>query len=210
MKTILGISGLLLCLLMAGCSTTGGGTRTSGTVYQPTDAKSVQILFERPQRPYEVIGQVSSMGGGLASDDAMYRALQKEAAELGAHAVLVQNSGVDFQDNGGFGGYKKGKALAIRFTDGYSSGNSYAVTPTNISPTTPQATQIIPQNYATQPTPQAVPQSLPVAEKTQGTDSSKVYFYSPFDSQKRVLALSKEYSGKQATCPYTGKMFLVP
>jgi hypothetical protein len=206
-----GAAYLWLSLLLVGCGTTGGGTRTSGMVYQPTDAASIQIIWERPTRPYEIIGQVSSTGGGLASDDAVYRAMQKEAAELGAHAILIQGGGVDYHAESMGSFYKHSTALAIRYTDGYGSNGQYALTPTNVNPTTPQAEQIIPRN-ATGPqvTPQAVPQPLPVAEKAQGTDPNKIYFYSPYDPQRRLLSVPKEDAGKQTICPYTGKLFIAP
>lgn len=134
---------MVMPILFVGCGTVGGGTRTTSTIYQPTNAASIQILFEKPSRPYEIIGQVRGQGGALASDEAIYRAMQKEAAELGADAVLVP-VGVDLIDNYGS---KRANALALRYTDGRGSGHSYSVTPTSVNPTTPAATQVIPRNY---------------------------------------------------------------
>ena len=129
-------------LMIVSCGTIGGATRTSKTVYQPTNAASVEILWKEPRRPYDVIGQVRSNGGCLASDDAVYRSMQKEAAELGAHAILIQGQGVGLWNDCGD---KIARALAIRYTDGHGSNHQYAVTPTSTQPTTPQAEQIVPK-----------------------------------------------------------------
>ncbi len=130
--------------ITAGC-TTGSATRTSATLYQPTASSSVEILFEKPARPYKVIGQVSSRGAALASEDAMYRAMQKEGAELGAHAILITSNGIQDVPQWGAENYQKARALAIRWTDGKADDQAYAVTPTSTQPTTPKETQVIPR-----------------------------------------------------------------
>ncbi len=132
----------LATLALSAC-TTGSATRTSGVIYQPTNAAAVQILFEKPSRPYEVIGQVGSRAARLASDDAVYRAMQKEAAELGANAILVQGAGIEQENPWGANSYQRSRALALRWK-GSGGGGAYSVTPTSVKPTTPRATQIIP------------------------------------------------------------------
>ncbi len=132
----------LATLALSAC-TTGSATRTSGVIYQPTNATAVQILFEKPSRPYEVIGQVGSRAASLASDDAIYRAMQKEAAEIGANAILVQGAGIDQEHPWGDYSYQRSRALALRWKDS-GGGGAYSVTPTSVKPTTPRATQIIP------------------------------------------------------------------
>ena len=47
---------------------------------QPTQSSHVEILFREPTRPFTMIGPVSSFGAPLAAENAMYRAIQKEAA----------------------------------------------------------------------------------------------------------------------------------
>jgi hypothetical protein len=137
LTAVASLAGLTAC-------TTGQATRTSSTIYQPTSSKSVEILFEKPDRPYTVIGQVGSQGSLIASDDAMYRSMQKEAAELGAHAIIVQGEGVKHEHDFWDGSYQRGRALAIRWKGGATQ-STYSVTPTNIKPTTPKETQIIPK-----------------------------------------------------------------
>jgi hypothetical protein len=123
--------------------TTGSATRTSKEIYQPTDSASVEILFEKPTRPYKVIGFVGSHSSSMASDDAVFRAVQKEAAEIGAHAVLISD-GIDHKESY-WESHKKAKALAIRWSDEKANTKRLAVTPTSTEPTTPEAEQIIPK-----------------------------------------------------------------
>lgn len=132
----------LAALALSAC-TTGSATRTSSAIYQPTSAAAVQILFEKPARPYEIIGQVGSRAANLASDDAIYRAMQKEAAEIGANAIYIQGAGIEQETPWGYEGYQRARALALRWKDA-GGGSAYSVTPTSVKPTTPRATQIIP------------------------------------------------------------------
>jgi hypothetical protein len=200
MKNMKSWVAILISVTLAGCGTVGGGTRASGSIYQPTEASSIQILFERPVRPHEIIGQVRGQGGFLASDEAVYRSMQKEAAELGAHAILVP-VGVDLID--GYGS-KRANALAIRYKDGRSSGETYAVTPTSTKPTTPEANQIVPRNASD------TAEGLPYGGIASGSDHELIYFTSPYDKEKRVLQISKKYSGTKNKCPFTGNLFIIP
>jgi hypothetical protein len=54
-----------------------------------------------------VVGPVSSLGAPLAAENAMYRAVQKEAAELGANAIIIGGPGIGPNYNG----FRRGKAL---------------------------------------------------------------------------------------------------
>ena len=71
----------------------------------------------------------------------MYRAVQKEAAELGAHAIIVEGPGIGRN----YDGFRRGKALqalAIRWgTEGQGSG-PHALSPTSTVSTTRDATYI--------------------------------------------------------------------
>ena len=61
--------------------------------YEKVPIEHVVILFEPPQRPYEQIGIVSSIGGVFASEGDMFRKMQMAAAGLGADAIIVRGSG---------------------------------------------------------------------------------------------------------------------
>ena len=58
--------------------------------YPKVPIEHVVILFEPPQRPYEQIGIVSSLGGIFASEGDMFRKMQMAAADLGADAIIVR------------------------------------------------------------------------------------------------------------------------
>jgi hypothetical protein len=57
-------------------------------------SERVAILFEKPTRSYEVLGQVTSAGAKLSSNEANITMLQVQAAKLGADAVIIQDIGV--------------------------------------------------------------------------------------------------------------------
>lgn len=59
----------------------------------PTDPASVQILAHRPLRPFVRLGQVRAEPEGEADNTAIEQALQKEAAKMGADAIIVLRQG---------------------------------------------------------------------------------------------------------------------
>lgn len=105
---------LSVCVALQAC-VTGEATKTSSRNYTSTSPSSVQLLFEKPSRKYEVIGHVSSQGARASSRDANFRMLQTQAAKLGADAVLVQGTGVaDVQEWGEYN-HKAADGLAIKW-----------------------------------------------------------------------------------------------
>ena len=134
----------LISILLVSC-TTGSGTRTSRRLYQPTQAANVEILFREPKRAYTLIGPVSSFGAPIAAENALYRAVQKEAAELGADAVLIEGAGVGRN----YDGFRRGKALqalAIRWGIEHQGRGPHALSPTSTVSTTRDSNQVIPSN----------------------------------------------------------------
>jgi hypothetical protein len=132
----------LTSVVVSAC-TTGSGTRTSRRLYQPTESSHVEILFREPTRPFTVIGPVSAFGAPIAAENAMYRAVQKEAAELGASAIIIEGPGIGPNYNG----FRRGKALqalAIRWGTEYQGRGAHALTPTSTVSTTRDANQVIP------------------------------------------------------------------
>jgi hypothetical protein len=131
----------ILSFVFTGCvGTSGSGARTASHVYQPTISSNVEIFVEKPTKPYYVIGTVGSRGGEDASMDALVRAMQKEAAELGAHAIIMwTNQGINSQ-----AGIQSMQATAIRWQDEKMNTVPIPVTPTSTVPTTPAAEQIVP------------------------------------------------------------------
>ena len=129
-------------VILSAC-TMGSGTRTSRRLYQPTQSSDVEILFREPTRPFTVVGPVSSFGAPIAAENALYRAVQKEAAELGANAIIIDGPGIGPNYNG----FRRGKALqalAIRWGTEYQGRGPHALTPTSTVSTTRDANQVIP------------------------------------------------------------------
>lgn len=140
---------LLSCVGLSSC-TLGSGTRTCRRLYQPTDARTVEMLFREPKNPYIIIGPVSAFGSQLAAENAVYRAVQKETAELGGDAVLIDGPGLKpFND-----GFRQGKilqGLAIKWGKDEDSAGVRALNPTSTSSTTRKAVQDIPANAPAYP-----------------------------------------------------------
>ncbi len=94
--------------------------------YGKVPVEHVMILFEPPQRPYEQIGIVSSLGGIFASEGDMFRKMQMAAASLGADAIIVRGSGTTVQSRNGitivqtqtvnnYWDYPKTNSIAIKY-----------------------------------------------------------------------------------------------
>jgi hypothetical protein len=77
-------------LLLAGC-TYGSKVALNGEHYDPVPVDHVAVLMQPPDRPYKVIGMVTSKGAHLASDEAVYNKLKSAAADLGADAIIIQS-----------------------------------------------------------------------------------------------------------------------
>jgi len=115
-----------LCCVHAGCSTWGTRVPMGEHRYGKVPVEHVMILFEPPQRPYEQIGIVSSLGGIFASEGDMFRKMQMAAAGLGADAIIVRGPGTTVQSRGGitvvqtqtvsnYWDYPKTSAIAIKY-----------------------------------------------------------------------------------------------
>ena len=131
-------------VILSAC-TTGSGTRTSRRLYQPTQSSEVEILFREPTRPFTVVGPVSSFGAPIAAENAMYRAVQKEAAELGANAIIIEGPGIGPNYNG----FRRGKALqalAIKWGTEHQGRGPHALSATSTVSTTRDAHQVIPSS----------------------------------------------------------------
>jgi hypothetical protein len=83
--------------------------------YPSVKTEHAVILFEKPARPYREIGLVSSLGGWFASDAENYHKMQMAAAQLGAHAVIVQGSPPQSQRD--YWQYPKTSGIAIKYAD---------------------------------------------------------------------------------------------
>ena len=125
-KPIVALSLAVLCCIPPGCSTWGTRVPMGEHRYKKVPTEHVLILFETPQRPYEQIGIVSSLGGIFASEGDMFRKMQMAAADLGADAIIVRGSGTTLQSRNGinvvqtqtvntYWDYPKTNAIAIKY-----------------------------------------------------------------------------------------------
>ncbi len=105
---------VLMCFLGSGCASslnTWGTTVPMGPKkYQSVPVENVMILFAAPNREYDQIGLVSSIGGMFASDGDMFKKMQKEAAQIGADAIIVRT-----EDKRGPYEYPKTNAIVIKY-----------------------------------------------------------------------------------------------
>lgn len=80
---------LLVTLALFGCTTV---TRVSVKTYPPTDPARIEVLYEQPQRPHEVIALIDYSGHkGLLGEDPkwMVQHCKEEAAKIGADAIIL-------------------------------------------------------------------------------------------------------------------------
>jgi hypothetical protein len=82
---ILALLAAAMSIMITGCGST---IPVSGHHYPAVSVDSVQMLYQEPKRPYEVIALVGTVGGvrPLVAD---IGGLRKEAAKVGADAVIV-------------------------------------------------------------------------------------------------------------------------
>jgi hypothetical protein len=104
-----------------------GHTSSDGRApLQKGSFEHVVILFEPPQRPYEQIGIVSSIGGIFGSEGDMFQKMQMAAAGLAADAIIVRGSGTTVHSRDGitvvqtqtvsnYWDYPKTNAIAIKY-----------------------------------------------------------------------------------------------
>lgn len=81
---------MLALLVLIGCAPTTKALLT-GTKYHPYEGK-VEVLFEAPKTEYEKIAIVSAQGKHGHHLVDIIEALQKEAAQLGANAIILGRS----------------------------------------------------------------------------------------------------------------------
>jgi hypothetical protein len=78
-------------LATSGCSSVSASTRTypGAPTFAPTDPSAVEVLRSEPAIPYVRLGEVTLSLQGNPSQQELSKALQKQAAEMGATAVVL-------------------------------------------------------------------------------------------------------------------------
>ena len=106
MKTIILL--LSTVLVLGGCATGDALILDSSAVSEePRPVEEVQMLLKEPNRPFKVIALVSASGyvedywSASAAQKAVLEELRKQAADIGADAVII--GGKDVINEGGFG-----------------------------------------------------------------------------------------------------------
>jgi len=95
----LSIAVLFCAVSLTGCATSSS-VRTGSFRYAPTDKEDVQVLAELPDN-YEIVGivEASAPRGHLRKPESATKVamaeLRKQAAALGAHAVVVEAISTD-------------------------------------------------------------------------------------------------------------------
>jgi hypothetical protein len=102
---------IALAFALVGCY--GATHQVSEHRYPPTAVDSVQVLYQEPKRPYEVLAFVNHRDTVTLSLKVQINALRKQAAEVGADAVVItQAQGLMFGSGQGVNAAGK----AIRWT----------------------------------------------------------------------------------------------
>jgi len=69
-------------------------TKTTNAVYGPTDPAAVEILVNRPERPFLELATVGATGVNVNDTAKMHDTIRAKAAALGAEAVVIMNQGI--------------------------------------------------------------------------------------------------------------------
>jgi hypothetical protein len=69
-------------------------TKTTKADYSPTDATDVEILLNRPERPFIELATVGVTGVNVNDTKKMHDTLRAKAASLGADAIVIMNQGI--------------------------------------------------------------------------------------------------------------------
>ncbi|MDD5457980.1 MAG: hypothetical protein PHF37_01105 [Phycisphaerae bacterium] len=122
MRTIflLGVSVFILMLL--GCASVTV-TKTAKGYYPPADADEIEILVtvpDRTVRDFVELATVTTQHWSTKETAKMHNSLRSKCAPLGADAVILGSSGIDYD------GYYWANGVAIRYVEGIPTENNSA------------------------------------------------------------------------------------
>ena len=69
-------------------------TKTTKTLYSPTNPTAVEVLLNRPERPFIELATVGVTGVNVNNTEKMHDTIRAKAAALGADAILIMNQGI--------------------------------------------------------------------------------------------------------------------
>ena len=86
----------IVAMALAGCSRQHARAYSGAQEYAPTNPDRVEVLYSFPEREHDRIGAINVRHyrpgwGEPTVEDARGR-IQRTAAEIGAHAVVIQNT----------------------------------------------------------------------------------------------------------------------
>lgn len=87
------LAGGLASLLLNACGTVEI-TKTGRGFHNPTNPNTVEILMTVPKRSYEELGVFQASGFMRTETAVMHNAIRTKAAELGADAALITDTGL--------------------------------------------------------------------------------------------------------------------
>jgi hypothetical protein len=99
---------VIASLIVSGCQIVTV-TKTGKGYAEPTKADDIQILMTKPDRAFEELATVSTNRWSPGEDAKLHNALRAKCAPLGADAVVIMSSGIDYN------GYAWTNGVAIRF-----------------------------------------------------------------------------------------------
>jgi len=102
----------MLCvfLTVSGCASVRV-TKTAKGYFAPTDPDEVEILMTIPAREFVELAAVTTQKWSTKQTAKMHNSLRAKCAPLGAHAVILASSGIDYN------GYYWASGVAIRYKD---------------------------------------------------------------------------------------------
>ena len=80
-------------VLCAGCATVDV-TKTVKGFHSATRPPDIEILMTRPQKPFIELGTISTTNWKPHQTAKMHNAMRAKSAPLGAHAILITDSGI--------------------------------------------------------------------------------------------------------------------
>ena len=107
-KYFLGL--LCMVLIICGCATVNV-TKTAKGYFPPTDPNEIEILMTKPERSFIELATVTTVKWPPGDAAKMHNSLRAKCAPLGANAVILISSGIDYN------GRYWASGVAIRYKD---------------------------------------------------------------------------------------------
>lgn len=120
---------VFLLVSLSACASADAVLMDPGKMYPRVE--NVQLLFNLPDRPYEVIAMIEGTGSVYNDESDVIKAMRKKAGKVGAHAIIFVSTDLQYMPQQTFANPVQGsppisiaagnkitsKAAAIRFTD---------------------------------------------------------------------------------------------